>query len=366
MGSGNKKVFLAKILLFAACQLPLAIALGGDSSWTIGPFIRPEGLNPVIGPDPASEFLCPVSGKPVHWEALHTFNPAAVTDGERVYVIYRAEDSSGTMKVGGHTSRLGLAVSSDGLHFDRTHTPVLFPANDRQKHREWKGGCEDPRLVRTEEGSYLLYYTQYNKVLPRLAVATSSDLRHWTKRGPAFSRLPWWLLWPTKSGAVICRSVNGMLQAIKIRGRYWMYFGVLKLHLASSKDLVHWYPRKVVFRPRPGKYDSHLTEAGPPAVLTDRGVVLLYNGENAGKTGDPGIQGGTYTVGQLLFDPKDPGKCIGATGRPCFAPEESFEKTGQYAAGTTFAEGLVLFKGKWFLYYGCADSFVGVAVAKEK
>jgi predicted GH43/DUF377 family glycosyl hydrolase len=43
-----------------------------------------------------------------------------------------------------------------------------------------------------------------------------------------------------------------------------------------------------------------------------------------------------------------------------------YEKTGQYAAGTTFVEGLVLFRGKWFLYYGCADSLVGVAVYDPK
>jgi predicted GH43/DUF377 family glycosyl hydrolase len=40
------------------------------------------------------------------------------------------------------------------------------------------------------------------------------------------------------------------------------------------------------------------------------------------------------------------------------------EITGQYKAGTTFSEGLVYFKGKWYLYYGTADSFVGVAIAK--
>ncbi|QMV17751.1 hypothetical protein GOB94_02835 [Granulicella sp. 5B5] len=40
-----------------------------------------------------------------------------------------------------------------------------------------------------------------------------------------------------------------------------------------------------------------------------------------------------------------------------------FERTGQYAAGTTFAEGLVPFNGRWFLYYGTEDSFVGVATA---
>jgi predicted GH43/DUF377 family glycosyl hydrolase len=38
------------------------------------------------------------------------------------------------------------------------------------------------------------------------------------------------------------------------------------------------------------------------------------------------------------------------------------EMTGQYSSGTTFSEGLVFFRGKWFLYYGTADSFVGLAI----
>ena len=47
---------------------------------------------------------------------------------------------------------------------------------------------------------------------------------------------------------------------------------------------------------------------------------------------------------------------------PFYKPEADFEKSGQYPAGTVFIEGLVPFKGKWYLYYGCADSFVAVAV----
>jgi predicted GH43/DUF377 family glycosyl hydrolase len=42
------------------------------------------------------------------------------------------------------------------------------------------------------------------------------------------------------------------------------------------------------------------------------------------------------------------------------------EITGQYKAGTTFAEGLVFFKNKWYLYYGTADSFVGLAISSQK
>lgn len=41
---------------------------------------------------------------------------------------------------------------------------------------------------------------------------------------------------------------------------------------------------------------------------------------------------------------------------------EPFEKSGQYVNGTVFMEGLVFFKKKWFLYYGCADSRVSVAI----
>ncbi|MDP4292219.1 MAG: hypothetical protein Q8908_14150, partial [Bacteroidota bacterium] len=46
-------------------------------------------------------------------------------------------------------------------------------------------------------------------------------------------------------------------------------------------------------------------------------------------------------------------------------PTLPHEMTGQYVAGTTFSEGLVYFKKKWFLYYGTADSFVGLAVSMD-
>jgi predicted GH43/DUF377 family glycosyl hydrolase len=54
------------------------------------------------------------------------------------------------------------------------------------------------------------------------------------------------------------------------------------------------------------------------------------------------------------------------TAEPVLKPELPYEKTGQYAAGTTFAEGLVYFHKQWFLYYGCADSLVAVATAPGK
>jgi len=49
--------------------------------------------------------------------------------------------------------------------------------------------------------------------------------------------------------------------------------------------------------------------------------------------------------------------------RPFIKPELPWEKSGQYKAGTTFLEGLTYFNGKFYLYYGTADTYVGLATA---
>jgi predicted GH43/DUF377 family glycosyl hydrolase len=262
-------------------------------------------------------------------------------------------------------------VSDDGIHFTRHAQPVLFPADDDQKPFEWTGGCEDPRLAERPDGLYVVTYTQYNGHAWRLGLATSRDLVHWTKHGSPFTgtRYENGML---KSAAIVHEVVDGRLIAAKVGGKYWMYFGEDAVHVATSGDLISWEPIErapgellAVLKPRPGRFDSQLTEVGPQLVLTAKGIVLMYNGKNGDPKagGDPDLPGGTYACGQALFDKADPTKLLARLDKPFFQPELDWERTGQYAAGTTFGEGLVLFRGRWFLYYGCADSFVGVASA---
>lgn len=345
----------------------------------IGPWTRASDA-PVIAPRTASVFADPVSGAEVHWEALHTFNPAAVVRDGKVYLLYRAEDDSGAKIIGGHVSRLGLAVSADGVHFTRGAVPVLYPAKDAQQAREVPGGVEDPRVVERPEGGYVLTYTQWSRErqMYSVGVATSRDLQIWEKHGPAFAGalggrydgLKY------KSAGIVTERRGDRLVAAKIQGRYWMYWGEIEVGLAKSDDLVHWVPvedapgkTRVLLRARAGKADSAFPETGPPPVLTSRGIVMLYNAKNGEGDGPSSIGGdarlkpGTYTVEEALFAADDPSRLIGRTEEPVFKPELAFEQSGQYAAGTTFAEGLVWFKGKWWMYYGCADSFVGVATA---
>ena len=246
--------------------------------WAIGPFLRPPNVNPVIKPDPGAEFFCPMRQTTVHWESLHTFNPAAAVHDDKVFLLYRAEDDSGTMEIGMHTSRLGLGTSEDGLNFARESAPVFYPADDQQKRYEWDGGCEDPRLIASDGGVYVLTYTQWDRKTARLAVATTTDFIHWKKHGPAFAQAyegRYLNLW-SKSASIVGQVRDGQLTATKINGKYWMFWGEGEVHLATSTDLLDWYPVEtepgkllVALPRRPGKFDSDLVEGGPPSVLTE-------------------------------------------------------------------------------------------------
>jgi predicted GH43/DUF377 family glycosyl hydrolase len=96
--------------------------------------------------------------------------------------------------------------------------------------------------------------------------------------------------------------------------------------------------------------------------MTERGILLIYNAGNSGQFGQPGLPQRVYTGGQALFDARNPIKLIARSDEPFIKPTEDYERSGQYKDGTTFVEGLVPFNGRWFLYYGTADSRVGVAV----
>lgn len=368
---------LSCLLLFAACNSapkdaavkPTDSSANPLPSWAFGGFVRPAGVNPVVSPNPASRFPDPMSGKPVDWESNDTFNPGAAVKDGKIVLLYRAEDKSG-VRIGERTSRLGYAESSDGLHFTRDSVPVLFPAADDQREFEWPGGCEDPRVAVTEDGIYVVFYTQWNRKTPRLGVATSTDLRNWKKHGPIFQNAKGDVFSKAhKSASIVTTIKNGRQVIAKVAGKYTMYWGELGVFMATSDNLLDWQPLldesgnpKALISPRPGYFDSDLTECGPPAVLTENGILLLYNGKNNGQNGDKRFTANAYCAGQVLFDKTDPTKAIGRLDVPFLRPMEAFEKSGQYVSGTVFIEGLVFFQQKWFLYYGCADSRVAVAV----
>ena len=394
---------MKRFLLLPLLLLTLT-AMAGDNvlpHWAIGGFVRPEGKNPMVSPIVNNLFYCPVKRAQVRWECADTFNPAAVEKDGKVCVLYRAEDDPNA-GIGKRTSRIGLVESADGVTIDyRSPSPVMYPDNSSvSKEFEWPGGTEDPRVVEAEvdgEPLYVMTYTSWNRKTARLSVATSRDLKTWTHHGPCFRTAydARFANLACKSGSIVTEVRDGRLKAAKVmvngESKYFMYWGEYWVCGATSDDLITWTPCLTLnpspegkgsveplpleggveeagdllylAKPRKGFFDSMLTECGPPAVLTDNGIVLIYNGKNAsGSNGDACYAANTYAAGQMLFSKENPLQLVDRLDKPFFRPIADFERSGQYAAGTVFTEGLVWHQDKWFLYYGCADSFVGVAV----
>lgn len=357
-------IFLVSLGFFAEAQ----------EKWDLGTFVKTKE-NPIVKADSSLEFFCPVKKVVVKWQKADVFNPAAIVKDGKVYLFTRSEDNPKAI-LGGRTSRIGLAVSEDGIHFKNFKEPVLYPDNDEFNQYDYPGGCEDPRIVETAEGLYVIAYTSWNYKVPRLSIAISKDLFHWQKKGPALAKAynGKFLDLASKSAAIITKMVNNRPIAVKIKGKYWMYWGEQFVNLAWSDNLWDWYPLldekgglKKVMTTRPGKFDSALTECGPPALMTDKGILLLYNGKNAtNENASSTLPKGSYSVGEVLFDLNNPEKILHRTDNYILKPTLPHEMTGQYAAGTTFSEGLVFFNKKWFLYYGTADSFVGLAVSQNE
>jgi len=355
-----------------------ATATAAPKEWALLNFAKVDSANPIMGPSAVGQFLDPILKKPVLWEEKDVYNPAVVVRDGKIYMLYRAENKISTF---GKASRIGLASSTDGIHFAREKEPVLYPANDAQKQYEWPGGTEDPRVVEDANGTYYMTYTAYDGKLARLQVASSPDLRRWTKHGNAFGGkyLDKW----SKSGSIVSKyEPDGRIVAAKIKGKYWMYWGDAQIWLATSDDLIHWTPLemapgekppvplraqaltlanlKVVLPTRAGKFDSDLVESGPPAMLTDQGIRLIYNSRNVPAIGDTTLPEGTYTAAQALFDKNDPSRLLKRTDTYFMRPDKPYEQTGQVNQ-VVFLEGLARYKSTWFLYYGTADSKIAVA-----
>ena len=311
----------SRILMLAlGLLIAITLVLGAEPvqspaeilDWVPGPFTKYED-NPIMGPQGDG------------FEAMAVFNPTVIVEDGIFYMLYRAEDRKGV-------SRIGLAESEDGINFVRRSEPVLSPT---EKYEFW-GGCEDPRVVKIED-TYYLTYTAYNGWRAKLALATSTDLIHWEKHGVI---IPWpW----SKAGAIVPQRING---------RYVMYFGDSSIWIAYSDDLINWdVVDEPVMKTRPDHFDSRGIEPGPIPIMTEQGILLIYNGWNDNIT---------YKVGAVLFSKDDPTRILKRLDQPILEPTEVSELHGQ-VPNVVFASGLVQHEGVWYLYYGGADNCIGVA-----
>jgi predicted GH43/DUF377 family glycosyl hydrolase len=280
-------------------------------------FIRIK-TEPILVPDPKLQF-----------EAAAVYNPCAAVLHGKVYLIYRAEQHYYSKYI----SSLCLAISSDGIHFEKyKNNPIIKPTRPEEKR-----GCEDPRIARIGQSFYLTY-TAYDGDVVGVALATSKDLIHWKKRGI--------ILKNHKSAQILEQSVSG---------EFLMLVGDSKILVARSRDLVNWtIDKKPLLLPRKKMFDSKLVEVGPAPVAHNGKLLLIYNSAD---------NNNHYHPSYCLLDRKNPTKVLYRHSRALASPQTYAEMYGKVNY-VIFIESLVQFKNKYLLYYGAADKSVCLAELK--
>ncbi len=289
--------------------------------------------NPIISPRPG--FL---------WEAGGTLNPAAIELDNKTHIIYRGASVK-------NVSALGYAVSSDGFTIDeRLDKPIYFPRTDFEYRpgADSNFGCEDPRIVVIGDKLYMTY-TAYNGDTPRVAVSFITIHDFLDRRWSAWS-MPEVITPPNvmnKDATILPEPVNGKYMVIhRVNDSICADF-------VSSLDFSKETVDKCIeiLNPRPGMWDGEKVGIAGPPVKTKRGWLLLYHGVSKGRK---------YRVGAVLLDLEDPTQIKARTAVPVFEPEESYERNG-LVPNVVFPCNLIIRKGVVYIYYGAADSVIGVA-----
>ncbi len=240
------------------------------------------------------------------WCTKKVYNCAVYKDEDNYWMLLRAVGND-------WVSRLGLAESSDGVHFSLQNSPVFSPDN----HLDI-AGCEDPRMVRIDD-VYYISYTAFDGTIARAAMTTSYDLETWGERRILFPDLSL----EQRENLPAQWSKSAGVFPEKIGDSYYLFFGDNHILMAKSPDLKDWVVvDQPVLRARADHFDSAYVEMGPPPIRTDRGWLVLYHGI------DRFDNQRTYSLGAALFAIDNPMEEIWRCEEPILTPTESYERIG--------------------------------------
>jgi predicted GH43/DUF377 family glycosyl hydrolase len=288
--------------------------------------------------------LKPLAENP--FEAKAVFNPAAIDLQGRIHIIYRAMSLD-------DTSTMGYASTVDGLNIDeRLRTPIYVPREPFElKIKPGNSGCEDPRIVKIDDNLYMTY-TAYDGVHAPTVAISSISVKNFLARNFKWSKPI--VITPSevddKDSCLIPEKVGNKYIILHRIGLNICadYFKTLNFNTERVSKCIE------VLKPRPGMWDGKKVGLAAPPVKTKKGWLLFYHGIS---------DRNNYRVGLALLDLKNPTEIISRCSDAILSPEMKYELEGQ-VNNVVFPCGVVIRKNTVFIYYGGADSVVGVATMK--
>ena len=308
----------------------------------------------------------------LEFENEGVMNPTCVKIGNTVHLFYRAVRQ-------GNYSSIGYAKLDGPLNVvERAKTPILFPEFDYEKH-----GVEDPRVVFLD-GTYYLFYTAYDGKNALAAYATSKDLKKFEKRGIFTPKISYdeaedifrqsklkdkYFFFESYYKDIVGKDVllwekDASLFPRKINGKFALIHRILPeihvIYFNDFKELTEEFWREYlkhlsdyVILESKYWYESRNIGSGCPPIETKEGWLLIYHAV------EDSNQGKVYRAGAALLNKKNPCELVGKLKGPLFSPEEEWERKGNID-NVVFPTGTAIFDEKLYIYYGAADTRIGV------
>jgi predicted GH43/DUF377 family glycosyl hydrolase len=298
------------------------------------------------------------------WEAEAVINPAAIHDGERTHLLYRAIGSDGV-------SRMGYASSAEGAVFDDRVPYPVFSHQDVIPRTGLKydpgrygsggswSGVEDPRAVVIDNRVYITYnaFNGWDSMRVALTSISLSDLQKklWNFTPPRY-------LSPAGE-----RHKNWVLFPEKIKGMFALFHNLYAGD--TSRVRVEYIPDLETHDPQMNRFESpdpnatpdntigwhyRMRSIGPPPLKTPYGWLSFYHAM------DP-AEPSHYKMGAILHDTMDPSLVVARSKVPVLAPEAPYEAHYGAKPGIVYACGATAKGDELTLYYGGADSVVCAA-----
>ncbi|HVC81020.1 MAG TPA: glycosidase [Chloroflexota bacterium] len=328
--------------------------------------------------------MAPEPGNPHEVEGV--LNPAGITGPDGHYYLFPRCVGAGNY------SRIGVARvlrDAQGRPSGVERLGIaLEPTAPYEVIRAGEGGCEDPRVTYLAcAGIYVMAYTALGPTGPRVALASSRDLRVWrrhglvdfgTEQGADFNQyvnkdamlLPGLVLGPdgTLALAMLHRPIYEIFRgpgergvsaplpsgAMDDRPSMWIsYCAVADLGWLDDAAPARFTGHHLLARPEHA-WEEHRIGGGTVPVLTEAGWLTLYHGVRLYPDG-----GRCYQAGVLLLDREDPRRVLARSQTPLFGPETAEERIG-VVSNVVFPTAIDERAGGLDVYYGMADSRIGV------
>lgn len=280
------------------------------------------------------------------------FNPGAIRHEGKTILLLRVQSRS-------RETGFVVAESTDGVRFRVHDRAVELEGMEKLGQRVYH--VYDGRLTRFGDTVYIMFAMDMDGAC-HLGLASTRDFRRFTFLGITTDD-------DTRNGVIFPEKVGGKYLRMDRPNKAEVDGGVRTgntIWLSESDDLLRWRRVAPLISGRFHYWDEFIG-SGPPPVKTRRGWLHIYHGV-AGHFGSANI----YQAGVILLDLADPRKVLGRCRHNILEPRESWELTGQvpnvvFPGGMiveqTDAEGFALPSSEVKVYYGAADTVVGLATA---